>query len=69
LGIGLGPIIGSIIYHFGNVFFIYVFPSFILFGFGYFLVKTILPEEENGDASAQNSENLSLIVIIILNFI
>ena len=64
LGIGLGPLLGSAIYYFGNIVLIYVIPSFLLIGFGYLLVKTIIPEEES-KIPDETIEKLSLIVDII----
>lgn len=61
LGIGLGPLMGSALYHFGNIVLIYVVPSFLLIGLGYLLVKTIIPEEES-TISDEITEKLSLIV-------
>jgi MFS family permease len=66
LGVGFGPILGSIIYYFGSILLIYVFISIVLVGFGLFLVKTIIPYETNQNYSKQNSEKLNIMVKFIL---
>lgn len=63
LGIGLGPLLGSAIYYFGYIVLIYAVPSLLLIGFGYLLVKMIIPEEEI-KTHDETIEKLSLIVYI-----